>query len=397
MNNFVSPKNQIYLIMTLRILLVAIFAPLMLNAAHDHNGFDRNEDPNLKVFVKNRKRLPDVNRQESLAQQKSWQQFSEQNKGWSVVFSEETGLPHNAFGKPISVGLPLDAQSTAWSFISTKLNAFGLPLNDLYFRNTAQNKKYFYVNYIQRYNGLEVLWSKVQIKITKDGKVNQFICDAYKDIAVNIAPALSSQTATAAATNGLNLTINGTSVNNDLKILPVPDEGKNHYHLVYEVTVKATDAESFPREYYTLVDAHNGEVLYRHNKINYFAANTDVNVTATVYPTQPYLPTAVEPLANMNVTISGVPFLTDANGYLGLPNTSPVTATFRLEGSWANVKTGATTPQFTATLNPGANNITFSAANIKELSAYNSVNEIHDYYVTKLLGSGAEAIMDFQM
>ena len=52
MNNFVSPKNQIYLIMTLRILLVAIFAPLMLNAAHDHNGFDRNEDPNLKVFVK---------------------------------------------------------------------------------------------------------------------------------------------------------------------------------------------------------------------------------------------------------------------------------------------------------------------------------------------------------
>ena len=50
------------------------------------------------------------------------------------------------------------------------------------------------------------------------------------------------------------------------------------------------------------------EVLYRHNKINYFAANTDVNATATVYPTQPYLPTAVEPLANMIFTISGVPF-----------------------------------------------------------------------------------------
>ena len=397
MNNFVSPKNQIYLIMTLRILLVALFAPLLLNAAHDHNGFDRNDDPNLKVFIKDRKRLPIVNRQESLSQQKAWQQFSEQNKGWSVVFNEETGLPHNAFGKPISVGLPLDAQSTAWSFINNKLNVFGLPLSDLFFRNTAQNKKYFYVNYIQRYNGLEVLWSKVQIKITKDGKVNQFICDAYKDITVNINPTLSTQAASAAATNGLNLTLNGTTVNSDLKVLPVPDEGKNIYHLVYEVTVKATDAESFPREYYTLVDAHNGEVLYRHNKINYFAANTDVNVTATVYPTQPYLPTAVEPLANLSVSISGVPFVTDANGYLGLPNSSPVTATFRLEGNWANVKTGATTPQFTATLNPGVNNITFSTANIKELSAYNSVNEIHDYYVTKLMGSGAETVMDVQM
>src|SRR5690606_40958193 len=41
--------------------------------------------------------------------------------------------------------------------------------------------------------------------------------------------------------------------------------------------------------------------------------------------------------------------------------------------------------------------ISFSNANIRELSAYNFVNEIHDYYVMKAMGSGAEAIMDFQM
>jgi len=68
-----------------------------------------------------------------------------------------------------------------------------------------------------------------------------------------------------------------------LKFYPFRMREKTTIIWYIEVTVKATDAESFPREYYTLVDAHNGEVLYRHNKINYFAANTDVNVTATVY------------------------------------------------------------------------------------------------------------------
>lgn len=396
MNKFVFPKNQIYHNMKFRFLLMALLAPLMLMASHDFNRFNHNEDPYLKVFVKDIKRVPDAKRQLQLSESQVWKQFSEQNGGWTAIFNEETGLPHNAYGKPVMMGLPLDPQSTAWAFISSKLAPFQLPLNELYFRNTAQNKKYYYVNYTQKYNNLEVLWSKVQIKITKDGRVNQFLCDAYKDIHVNINPTLSSQAAISSATNGLNLSINSTSANSDLKILPVPSTGKNIYHLVYEVTVKATDSEGFPREYYTLVDAHNGEVLYRHNNVSYFA-NTDINLTATVYPTNPYQPTAVKPLPNLYVTSSSVQFVTDANGYLGLANTSSTSANFKLEGTWAKIITGNNTPQFTATLNPGVNNITFSNANIRELSAYNFVNEIHDYYVMKAMGSGAEAIMDFQM
>ncbi len=396
MNKFGIPKKSNLSDMKFRFLLMALITPMMLMASHDFNRFDRNYDPYLKVFVKDSKRVPDALRQQQLSESKAWKQFSESNGGWTAIFNEETGLPHNAYGKPVMMGQSIDVQSTAWSFISSKLSGFQVPLNDLYYRNTAQNKKYYYVNYIQKYNNLEVLWSKVQIKITKDGRVNQFIFDAYNDIHVNINPSLSSQAAISSATNGLNLTINSTSANSDLKILPIAGNGKNVYHLVYEVTVKATDSEGFPREYYTLIDAHNGEVLYRHNNVNYFA-NTDVNVSATVYPTNPYQPTAVKPLPNLYVTSSSVQFITDANGYLGLANTASTTATFKLEGSWAAVKTGNTTPQFTATLNPGVNNITFSSANIRELSAYNFVNEIHDYYVMKAMGSGAEAIMDFQM
>jgi hypothetical protein len=224
----------------------------------------------------------------------------------------------------------------------------------------------------------------------------QFMCDAYNDIALNVIPAISLQNAVSAASNGIGLLVTQSAANPDLKILPVPANGKNEYHLVYEVTVKTTDNDNFPVEYYTLVDAHTGKILYRQNRINYIA-NIDVNLKATVYPTQPYLTSAIEPLPNLFITIGGVPYVTDASGYLGLPNTSGVNAIFKLEGTWARVQTGNTVPQFTTPLTIGTNNITFSSANIRELSAYNSVNEIHDYYVTKLQGTGAESVMDFQM
>ena len=62
------------------------FAPLMLNAAHDLTSFDRNEDPNLKVFVKNRKRLPDVNHVRKSCTTKIMATVFRTKKGWSVVF-----------------------------------------------------------------------------------------------------------------------------------------------------------------------------------------------------------------------------------------------------------------------------------------------------------------------
>lgn len=379
-------------------LLLVSLLPLGVLASNDHNGIDKNYDSNLKTFIKDTRRVPNSNLQSQFAQQTSWRNFSEQNGGWTATFNEETGLPHNAYGTPVNMGMSLDAQSTAWAFISNKLSGLQLPVGDLVFRNTAKNNKYFYVNYIQQYNGIEILWSRLQIKVTPDGRVPQFLMNVYKDIHLNTQPSLSAQAAESAAKAGLNLTITSVTTLPSVKIIAVPANGKNEYHLVYAVTVKAKDAENMPREYYTLVDAHNGKIMYRQNRVNSIAT-TDVTVSGTVYPTQPYNPTAVEALPNMFVTVNSSPFVTDANGYLGLTNTTPVTATFRLEGTWCDISTNGVTPQFNATLNPGAagNNISFNAANIKELSAYNSVNEIHDYYVSTLMGTGAETVMDFTM
>lgn len=383
--------------MKVKNLLLATLLPLSVFASHDHNGLDKNDDPNLKTFITNSKRVSNSDLQLKFSQQIAWKNFSEQNGGWTATFNEETGLPHNAYGTPVNMGLQLDAQSTAWGFISTKLAELQLPMGDLVFRNTAYNQKYSYVNYTQQYNGVEILWSRLQVKVTPDGRIPQFLMNVYNDINLNTQPSLSATAAQSAATAGLGYIINNIT-QPALKIIAVPVSGKNEYHLVYELSVRVTDNESFPRDYYSLIDAHSGRIMYRQNKINSIAA-TDVTVTGTVYPTHMYNPTAVEPLPNMFITVNASPFATDANGYLGLPNSAPVTATLRLEGTWCDITTNGVTPQFTATLNPGSagNNLVFNAANIKELSAYNSVNRVHDYYVTTLMGTGAESVMDFTM
>lgn len=373
-------------------------------AGNDFNGFDHNSDPHLKTFIKNIRQLPDAGIQNAFANSQAWQQFTAQNGSWMVRFNEQTGKPHMAIGSPVLMGMPMEPQSVAYSFITSKLAPFNIPANDLVYNNTATNKKYHYVNYKQYYNGLEVLWARLQVKMLKTtGGVMQFQCDVYSDINVSPTPALSLQAAEGYAVNSLTgLTLVSSTVNNDLKILPVPNGAQNVYHLVYEVTVNVNDESGFPRQYYTLVDANNGEVLYRHNNINY-AANTDVNVTGTLYLYHPYLPSSVEPLKYLKIVVNGTTYYTDNTGYLGLSNTTPVTANLTLEGQWAKIidDNSGVTPSITANLNPGTNQVTFGApaAIIEELSAYHSVNEIHDYYKAKLTiaGTGAENVMDFQM
>lgn len=382
-------------------LIVAALLLVQTHRSATASNFGTNEkDPYVKTFITNTHRLPDKAYQQQLKNSDTWKNFLASHGSWSVRFNEETGLPHLAFGKPISMNVGSDPKEIATAFLADELNRFAIPANELVYRNTATNQKYHYVNYKQFHNGLEVLWANTQIKMTLDGRVMLFGLDVYNDIAISNTPALNAQAAMNAAVAGVNLTITNTSVNPDLKILPVPAVRKNEYHLVYEVTVKAKDNDNIPAEYYTLVDANSGEVLYRHNNVYAISSNnTDVNVTATLYPTTLLNPLSVEPLKYLRVVVDGTTFNTDNTGYLGLSNILSSSATLSLQGLWSRVRTGSTTPTWSTTLFPGQNNVSFDThANVKELSAYHSVNEIHDYYKSKATGNPTiENTMDFVM
>jgi hypothetical protein len=343
-------------------------------------------------YIKNAKRLPDAAYQAELRNRPSWQNFVQQNGTWYVMFNEENARPHRAYGAPVQT-FGATPQARALNFINSRLGEFQLPMSDMQFASVSSSAHYHYVNYSQVYQGLQVLNSRLVIKMTHAGSVVMFGADVFTDISISTTPGISQGAALSAAQSGLDAdaTVTSATVSSELRVLPVPVNKKNTYKLVYEAMIETINEKGIPCKYYTLVDAIDGKVLYRQNKVRHFGhkhapalANTDVTIEGTVNPTHPYDPTAVMPLRNLHVAVNSGISYTDSIGYLGLPNTSSTTATFMLKGLWSEVRTGNVVPSYTTTLIPGTNTLTFdNNANIREISAYYHVNIVHDYMKTK--------------
>ncbi|MCC6384620.1 MAG: T9SS type A sorting domain-containing protein [Bacteroidia bacterium] len=383
--------------------LIILIITVMLTFQGFAHDKERATDPYKKIFITNTKWQADAQIQTELKNSASWQHFVRSHGNWKVLFNEHNGLPLIASGKPVQGLFSNQPEEIATSFLTNELAAFDIPRNELVLRSVIPNKKLYYVHYKQVHQGLEVIGSKVRISMSKDGRINSFSLDVRNQITLNLIPSINSIQAEAAAAAGMHYVILQSKSETALKILPVP-AGRNYlYHLVYEVFVDAQDDQGFPVRYYTLVDAHNSEVLYRQNRIHQVSskkstANMDLNMEGTVYPTNPYNPSAIKPLQHLKVVVGGTTYYTDTTGYLGLTNTTPAIATISLSGRWANVKTGLNVPTFTTTLNPGQNTVTFdNDANIKELTAYWSVQQIHDYYKSIAAGSPAENALDFMI
>lgn len=337
-------------------------------------------DKNEIRYITNNKRLPDVELQYELRNRANWQNFIQQNGTWFVIFNEENSLPHRAFGKPISV-FGADGKGRALNFIGSRLQGFNIPVNELKFENSTQSKNYEYVNFSQVHDGLQVLNTRLTVKLTPDGNVILFGADVYNNIDVSAIQPIAENEAIIRAKENLEGSITNVEVMNELCILPIPEFKRNLYKLVYELMIETVDADGIPAKYRTLVDAATGEVLSRKNLVNHFhptPGGTDVNVVGTLYTTNSYDPSSVNALGNLKVTQGGNTNYTDASG--NLSGLVPGAATLKLEGLWSTVRTGGTVPTFSPVLTNGTNNLTFdNNANIREISAYYHVNVVHDY------------------
>ncbi|PCH92886.1 MAG: hypothetical protein COB85_07715, partial [Bacteroidetes bacterium] len=362
-----------------------------------------NEGNVEKTFIINNTRIANEAFQKELRAGKAWVQFTAKHSGWRVEFNEENKKPHRAYGKAIATS-GSTYEACAEDFIATELGLFNIPFGDLYITGKSLSSRHCFINYGQTYKGVNVLFSRMVVKMTKDRKVVMFGADVYDDINIGISPAISIAQAEAGAKVGIDETILSVKANKDLFILPIPEFRKYKYRLVYEVMVEAIGNE-IPSSYRTWVDAENGEVLYRDNQVKFHSpsptspppplAPIEVDITGTIYPTYSYNPSATGVLANMRIRINNVNYWTDANGHLTTGVTTATNGTFFLDGTWADVETGGTTPSFTTALIAGANTETFdNDAFIRELTAYYHVNVIHDYLKQEIPSFTG---MDFQL
>jgi Zn-dependent metalloprotease len=337
------------------------------------------------TFIKNNKRLPDLAYQQFLRNQSNWQNFLHSNGNWWVQFNEENQKPHRAYGKPIAVQ-GASPEQKALNFVQQHLSDFEIPFNDLVWKKSIPTSKHTYVHFSQKHQGLQVLGSKLLVKLDAQGRVILFGTDVYSDISLNVQAFLSPANAASQAMYNLNETILNTEVKQELCILPIPENKGNNYRLVYQVEIETKDNDGIPARYYTLVDAHNGEVLYRHNTIRHMHGNPpptgiEIQMQGEIYPNNSFDPTVVVPFPDLSFVVSGNAFQTDAFGTSVTGISGPQNVNFSLSGNWVNVQTNAATPVFSSLCNDGPNTITFSpsASNIRERSAFYHVNVAHDH------------------
>ncbi|PSR05895.1 MAG: hypothetical protein BRD49_03305, partial [Bacteroidetes bacterium SW_10_40_5] len=309
----------------------------------------------------------------------SWKQFVQKYSSWSANVNAVTGLPQYAFGHPIPVS-GNTPQAKAQNFIQEDLQNFQVDHNGLQLLNKRQTSKFHYLNFKQYYQSLEVLNSKVAIRINKQGKVAMFGLDYYNDIQVSLQPSIKEKTAKINAKRGISRNPDKTEVNPDLKVLPIEENSEVSHHLVYEVNVAINESQGkMPAHYYTLVDAHSGAVLYRQNQVH--TADPEATVKGTITDQYPSNGQKTVNLSNLKLEAYGQTYHTDSAGHVTISNNGSVNATFYLEGKYAKVyENDQAIPSFQTTLQEGSNQVSFdNQTQIEALSAYKHVNTVHDF------------------
>jgi Zn-dependent metalloprotease len=313
----------------------------------------------------------------------AWKSVSAQYPTWGARFNAYTGMPQRAFGSPIAIATGATLEQKAIQFMQQKLAAYNIPVNELVAR-TIEDKKYTNVNFKQIHNQQEVLFSNATFRFNKEGKIAMFGCNVHNNIP-NLSATLTATAAIDAAKAAISTPITGASISPDLKILPVPNGKQYAYHLVYMVTVNTQDSKEMPGEYYTLVDANTGAILYRENKVH----TVSHKVKGNVFPITWASPVQQVPLANLNVVQNGINYVTDANGNVTLPSATDPT-TIGLTGKWCKVVDNQTTNNITYNAGVLADNdstvFDLAAAGTQEtkVNAYYHVDKFHEFMKSKL-------------
>ena len=321
-----------------------------------------------------------------LLKQDAWKQFLQKHPTWGARFNRYTQLPHRAFGTPISfAGGGNDAVAKAKLFLQNELAGFNIPLHELVLSRNNNDGKYIHVEFKQIHDDKEILWSRVIIRFTQDLKIALFGIDAHRDINT-LNASISSQEAIAMAEKAIHSPIENSTIENKLKLFPLPSQGVYELHPAYCVTVNTKDDATTPGIYLTYVDATDGKILYRQNQVKHIG----FNITGDILPLNSFSTPINMPLKNLKVVVGATTYYSDATGLVNVTGTNPVNPAISLAGKYVKVVTG----------NNGNTNATYSAtgvnsgdiltyptnianSSLRHVNCYYHANEIHDYMKIK--------------
>ncbi|OGU38048.1 MAG: hypothetical protein A2X61_16995 [Ignavibacteria bacterium GWB2_35_12] len=335
-----------------------------------------------------------------------WKAFFNANGKWTVLIDKTTLTPHRAFGKPVQIkninNITNDnVQSASMQFLRDNSKLLNINPDELKLTKTKKVNKLWYVGYKQAYKGIEVLLSEVELRIREDGKVIAFGVEYYNNINVNITPTIPLATAMSNASEGLKFDSKRdvTQSEGRMFILPVKNNGKVKFSLVYDINVETRQPIG---KFSSFVDAHSGYVIWRLNKIH--DVNTTVNTKGYIKEKYSYDTAKQMPFPHQYFNIGTERNESDKNGSWTKDISSQKSIIAKMEGPWAKVQyilfpiqTSSDSAYFEGSLIPGSNfvlNWNDNYSTLQERMLFYHTNYIHDYL--KNLDSAFDG-MDFQV
>ena len=303
------------------------------------SAFEEHDHENLRIdYVNPEYMLISDAVQSELRQHPVWQNFISHQGVWYVRFNQSNGLPHRAMGAPIYVGgaTPTDK---ALNFINDNFDLYSLPLDEIRAGKEIESPNFYFANFYQVHQGMNVIDSRLMVKMTKDGGVIQFGMDVHSNIELSTDPVIGLDKAKEIAATDIhgNLTINAED---NLSILPIPLHRSYDYRRVYTLVVEQYEDGNEHGNYSVYVDAVTGEILSRYNRIQATGLTINGESSPGSLPSTP----TIEGLPYLDVTIGGTPYQTNIDGVINVPFTGSQSANVRLQGEWARVYSGGSTP-----------------------------------------------------
>lgn len=337
--------------------------------------------------------VPAINaeKQLKLSLGNEWTEFTQRFGSWAVIWNEATRTPHRAFGPATRIPgyshiTEENVADAAMTFLKNNASLLKINLTDLKLRRATKANNRWYVSYVQVKDGIEVLFSEVELRIFENGKVMAWGADVYPLLNISTTPDISYRTAQANALRGLDFKEPTDRIYGDgkLYILPVRKGEELSYHLVYKVLVEIRDllGNYITGNYIVFVDANNGQIVWRHNQVR------DQNISGTVtgmvqllIPTGPFVE---KPFPNQYITVNGTQLTTDSLGKFIYNLSASANLSTTLTGPFVMVlrDDGYPNASQSLTVNPGDTvNLRWDFANSHpaERDAFYHVNRIHDF------------------
>lgn len=310
--------------------------------------------------------------------------------GWSANIDKLSSNVRDMYGTAMQVQGGTNADK-AYTLMTGKLTKFGIQNGQWVMTRNKSYDNAAFVDFTQKIDGREVVFSKMTFRFTLNGALTRIKVRTYGQPEAGMTPSITTADVLAGKTITADMSaVNITSkkVDDNWVWFPVPTPTGYVLRPAYRFDVIGTFADDeFPVIVEGYVDARSGELLYR---MNHVQETFEVTVQSEVYKTSRTSPMTMELQPDMNVTIGGQTYVTDANGTVNLPSlNAPQTATFQLRGPWSRVYNGGSTPSATATFNNATNTYTFQATggvNVSDLNAFYHVNIVHDFVNAKLPG-----------